>query len=146
MRLFLNDIVHETEIDDEYDYSQKEVISLFESMSNYNDNFFGLIMRDEQIVQFAWESDVEAWLLDIPLRSTFENKNGHTSLQKYCNKTEVIEIIKTCFAKESISFLRKVESMNETLEEIEDRGEYTMNLSAFEDIRLMKRNNGKSNF
>jgi hypothetical protein len=134
MKLFLNDIVNDIKIDEEYNYNKKEAINFFKYITNYDDNFFGLIMKDEQIIQFSWDDNEGEWLLDIPLRSTFKNKEGHTSLQKYCNEKEAIQIIKSCFDKGSILFLRKIESMNESLEEIKDIYEYKINLSNFEDI------------
>ena len=131
---FLNDIVNETKIDKNYSYNKKETVKLFRYVTNYSDNFFGLVMEDEQCVQFSWEGNEEEWLLDIPLRSTLKNKEGHTSLQKYCNEKEAVTIIKSCFDKGSINFLCKVNILNESLDKIKDENEYKIDLSGFEVI------------
>ena len=116
MKFFMYDVEKDNGFDDEI-LSLDEAIEVFSSLSDEKGSFFGIKTKNQQIIQFSWEDDI--WLVDIPLKSTFEI--NQVSLQKYANYDECINIIKNTYNNRSINNLFKVLVMDETLDEVKSR-------------------------
>jgi len=117
MKFFMYDVETDNGFDEEV-LSLDEAIEAFYYLSDEKGSFFGIKTKNQQIIQFSWEDD-DIWLVDIPLKSTFEI--NQVSLQKYANYDECINIIKNTYNNKSINNLFKVLVMDETLDEVKSR-------------------------
>jgi len=119
MICFMYDVETDNGFEEEV-LSLNEAIEEFYYLSDEKGSFFGIETKNQQIIQFSWEDD-DTWLVDIPLKSTFQSDSTVTSLQKYANYDECINIIENTYNEKSINNLYKVLTMNETLDEVKSR-------------------------
>ena len=139
MKIFYYDAETENNfVGDEKIKNIDEVIEDFFYLSDIDGSFFGLISENKQVIQFSWEKD-DIWSVDIPLKSTFESDDIRTSLQKYANYDECINIIENTYYNRSINNLYKVLIMKETLDEVKSRttniSKYKLNIKGIENIK-----------
>lgn len=139
MKIFYYDAESQNNfVDDESIESIDEVIEEFFYLSDEEGSFFGLVSENEQVVQFGWEKE-DIWHVDIPLKSTFESDDIRTSLQKFSNYDECINIIKNVYEEKNIHNLYKVLIMKETLENIKSQTtaltQYKLEIKGSEDIQ-----------
>jgi len=135
MIFFMYDVETDNGFDEEV-LSLDEAIEVFYYLSDEKGSFFGIENDNQQIIQFSWEDD-DIWLVDIPLKSTFEI--NQVSLQKYAHYDECINIIKDTYNNKSINNLFKVLVMDETLDEVKSRtksiSKYKLNIEGIENIK-----------
>lgn len=123
---------------DEEVLSLEEAIEEFYYLSDEDGSFFGLVSENRQVIQFSWEKE-DIWNVDIPLKSTFQSDDTRTSLQKYANYDECINIIKNVYEEKNIYNLYKVLIMKETLENIKSQTtaltQYKLEIKGSENIQ-----------
>ncbi len=90
-----------------------QAFEIFSTLNSETENYFGIIDDADITMQFVLEAQ-DKWLVDIPNPPSFIND------QQFANSEECLKIISTIFERNKIvSFpeMRKVDIMNETLEE-----------------------------
>ncbi len=98
MRIFYQNYTTDIGIDgnNPMEMDLRRALEIFEDLQSEEDNFFGLVDKNEKCIQFANEGD-NTWLIDIPNPPTFEN------LQAYGTYDECVSLIKKIYRQNKIT-------------------------------------------